>query len=56
MSDMSEHFLYKDNLFHIVFKDYEDLYEGISLRTRQRDFRLLREVIAEVLLDQDALG
>lgn len=54
--DMSEHFLYKDNLFRIIFKDYEDLYEGISLRTRQRDFKLLREVIAEVLLDQDALG
>lgn len=44
------------DLVRISFKGYEDLYEGMSLRSRQRDFKLLRDVITTVLLDHDALG
>ena len=54
--DMSTLHLYKGHYYKIVFSGYDDLYEGMSLRSKQRDLKLLRDVIAAVLSDQESLG
>lgn len=54
--DMKDLVLYNGSFYRIPFTDYDDLYEGLSLRSRQRDFKLLRQVIREVLSLQDILG
>ena len=43
-------------LYHVSFCDYEDLYEGLTERSRQRDFKLIRRVIIDILSDHDKYG
>lgn len=54
--DMTDLVLYENNFYRIVFSGYEDLYDGLSVRSKQRDFKLLRDVFVKVLSDFDTFG
>lgn len=54
--DMTDMVIYDNKFYHIAFTGYEDLYKNLSARSRQRDFKLLKDVIISILSDYDAFG
>ncbi len=51
--NMSEYVIEDGEYYHIVINEDEDLYQNLSPRSRQRDLKLLRKVILDVLKQHD---
>lgn len=54
--DMTDMVIFKNEFYHIAFTGYENLYKDLSIRSRQRDFKLLKDVFLTILTDHDTFG
>lgn len=54
--DMEDTYLIDRTVYHVEIFGYDDLYDGLSLRSRQRDLKLVRQVLLDTLVLADRLG
>ena len=54
--DMTNTYLVGGLFYHVELSVYAELYEGLSLRSRQRDLKLVKQVVLDGLVLSDKFG
>lgn len=54
--DMTNTYLVGNMFYHVELSGYDDLYDGLSLRSRQRDLKLVKQAVLDALVLSDKFG